>query len=107
MAEERPASVPRGDCVARLDELWFCFSPVYQLSQYYKFGELDSCNQKWSELWKCLRSKARGTPMEDHLPATSVLWEMRTKEEAREFWEKQFGHLKKTQEAKKGDGKTI
>jgi len=82
-------------------------APVYQLSQYYKFGELDSCNQKWSELWKCLRSKARGTPMEDHLPATSVLWEMRTKEEAREFWEKQFGHLKKTQEAKKGDGKTI
>lgn len=82
-------------------------APVYQLSQYYKFGELDSCNQKWSELWKCLRNKARGTPMEDHLPTTSVLWELRTKKEAQEFWEKQFGHLKRTHEAKKGDGRTI
>jgi len=80
---------------------------VYQLSQYYKFGELDSCNQKWTDLWKCMRNKARGTPVDEELPTTSVLWDLRTKEEAQEFWEKQFGHLRERQDAKMGAGRTV
>ncbi|KAB8111330.1 hypothetical protein EE612_048955 [Oryza sativa] len=38
---------PRPDCVKCFDALWFCYSPYYQLQNYYRHGEFDNCFGKW------------------------------------------------------------
>ena len=39
-------------------------APTFQLTQYYRYGELDSCAGRWAAIWACMdKSKryARGT----------------------------------------------
>ena len=38
---------------------------MFQLSRYYRHGELDSCDEKWSDLWECFavkRAQREGLP---------------------------------------------
>ncbi|XWS11727.1 hypothetical protein CRYUN_Cryun37aG0024500 [Craigia yunnanensis] len=37
--------------------LWFCYSPVHQMQQYYRVGMLENCSEKWNVLWDCLYLK--------------------------------------------------
>ncbi|TXG75598.1 hypothetical protein E1A91_1Z000500v1 [Gossypium mustelinum] len=46
-------------CTKCFDALWFCYSPVHQLQQYYRGVVLDNCYGKWSALWDCLYLKTK------------------------------------------------
>ncbi|KAK9808468.1 hypothetical protein WJX73_009592 [Symbiochloris irregularis] len=87
---------PKESCIPKIDALWFCYSPVHQFTQYYRFGTVDDCFGHWSRLWDCLKQRTkyadlvRGRKEPQH-----PLWKLRTKEQATEFWEKEFGHLDK------------
>ncbi|OAY51477.1 hypothetical protein MANES_04G010000v8 [Manihot esculenta] len=45
---ELSSSQRRLSCTICFDALWFCYSPVHQLQQYYRLGVLDNCSEKWS-----------------------------------------------------------
>eukprot|EP00850_Spirogloea_muscicola_P008080 SM000042S15347 [mRNA] locus=s42:507733:508447:+ [translate_table: standard] len=97
--EEAPQPLRRSaSCVPAFDALWFCYSPVHQMTQYYRDGEFDGCTARWSALWHCMANRARGgasseaQPREE--PAASHaerMWELRTPEAAAEFWRQQYG----------------
>ncbi|MBA0650552.1 hypothetical protein Goklo_017959 [Gossypium klotzschianum] len=61
MSAEKESSVSqrRLSCTKCFDALWFCYSPVHQLQQYYREGVLDNCYGKWSALWDCLYLKTK------------------------------------------------
>ncbi|MQM15825.1 hypothetical protein Taro_048775 [Colocasia esculenta] len=46
-------------CTKCFDALWFCYSPVHQMQQYYRRGEFDSCFEKWNTLFDCLKLKTK------------------------------------------------
>ncbi|XP_027770827.1 uncharacterized protein LOC107008527 isoform X2 [Solanum pennellii] len=46
-------------CTRYFDALWFCYSPVHQMQQYYRLGALDNCSKKWSGLVDCLTLKTK------------------------------------------------
>lgn len=77
-----------------MDALWFCYSPVHQMTEYYRYGKVDDCLGHWGELWDCLKQRTKFADTEaraqDH---SHPLWKLRTKEEAAQFWKKEFGHL--------------
>lgn len=82
-------------CTPYFDALWFCYSPVYQMNQYYIYGTVDDCTGHWRELYNCLkkRTKFKEQVPEDPMKNKHPLWELRTKEEAEAFWKEEFGHL--------------
>lgn len=97
------ATSPKGDaqtcakpenCTKYFDALWFCYSPVFQLKQYYIYGNLDNCQGHWNRWYQCLKQR---TAFKDKDAGTETaahpLWQFRTKEEAQHFWEEEFGHL--------------
>ncbi|KAL2927078.1 Early meiotic induction protein 1 [Bienertia sinuspersici] len=51
----------RLNCMPCFDALWFCYSPVHQLQQYYRLGVLDNCSAKWSKLYDCLSLKTKSS----------------------------------------------
>ena len=59
MGEPPPESRPRLDCMRYFDVLYFCYSPVYQLNQLYRRGELDTCQGAFRDWWDCLALKAK------------------------------------------------
>jgi len=102
----------QGSCVERLDELYFCYSPVYQLSKYYREGELDNCKGRWAALWGCMAAKAKGgssgkdNVRTDPQPPRRVgspsgMWEERTAEEAMRFWAEDFPHVAESSRSEK------
>ncbi|PON70880.1 hypothetical protein TorRG33x02_255680 [Trema orientale] len=52
-------TVRRLSCSACFDALWFCYSPVHQMQQYYRLGTLDNCSPKWSAFIDCLTLKTK------------------------------------------------
>ncbi|PNX96294.1 hypothetical protein L195_g019497 [Trifolium pratense] len=46
-------------CTACFDALWFCYSPVHQMQQYYRLGTLDNCSGKWKAMVDCLMLKTK------------------------------------------------
>ncbi|KAK9856820.1 hypothetical protein WJX84_007972 [Apatococcus fuscideae] len=78
-------------CVPLFDALWFCYSPVYQMQQYYKFGKADDCSGQWSNLYNCLKSRTKFKAKAPEAPKKHPLWNIRTPEEAEEYWRKQYG----------------
>ncbi|GLJ37530.1 hypothetical protein SUGI_0762610 [Cryptomeria japonica] len=86
-------------CTERFDELWFCYSPVYQMKQYYRYGTFDTCFEKWSAVFDCLRLKTkRKHEVQKILEARERdqpphIWKMRTFEEASANWNSMYGHL--------------
>ncbi|KAG0450516.1 hypothetical protein HPP92_026884 [Vanilla planifolia] len=73
------------------DALWFCYSPVHQMQQYYRYGQFDNCGGKWSALVDCLVLKTkRSNEVEEILQGREKskphIWTYRTVEEAAENW---------------------
>nr|XP_011460694.1 PREDICTED: uncharacterized protein C227.17c isoform X1 [Fragaria vesca subsp. vesca] len=69
--EVSSSSVPKRtlSCAACFDALWFCYSPVHQMQQYYRLGTLDTCGGKWSALVDCLTLKTKSrAEVQDDLP---------------------------------------
>ncbi|GFP88139.1 hypothetical protein PHJA_000957600 [Phtheirospermum japonicum] len=60
-SEKDEGAMPRRrlSCAKYFDALWFCYSPVHQLQQYYRQGALDNCSGKWSALYDCLNLKTK------------------------------------------------
>ncbi|KAM1040538.1 hypothetical protein FF1_029824 [Malus domestica] len=58
--EETPSPPKRRlSCATYFDALWFCYSPVHQMQQYYRLGSLDNCSGKWTSLVDCLVLKTK------------------------------------------------
>ncbi|XP_065869373.1 uncharacterized protein [Euphorbia lathyris] len=80
------------------DDLWFCYSPVHQLQQYYRIGYLDNCSGKWRALMDSLLLKTKkSSEVQEMLDAKAKthIWTFRTREEASAYWTKLYGHLDK------------
>nr|GMD16007.1 uncharacterized protein C227.17C-like [Ipomoea batatas]GMD20408.1 uncharacterized protein C227.17C-like [Ipomoea batatas] len=85
-------------CSACFDALWFCYTPVHQMQQYYRLGNLDNCSDKWSALYDCLTLKTkRQAEVEEILEKREKtkphIWSFRTPEEAASHWQKLYGHM--------------
>ncbi|XP_008227088.1 PREDICTED: uncharacterized protein C227.17c [Prunus mume] len=88
----------RLSCSTCFDALWFCYSPVHQMQQYYRLGVLDNCSGKWNSLVDCLSLKTKRSSevqeiLETREKAKPHIWTFRTPEEASVHWKEQFGHL--------------
>ncbi|KAL4611604.1 hypothetical protein ACB092_08G137100 [Castanea dentata] len=88
----------RLSCSTCFDALWFCYSPVHQMQQYYRLGVLDNCSEKWNVLYDCLRLKTKRSTevqgiLETRERAKPHIWTIRTPEEASSHWKELFGHL--------------
>ncbi|KAL8461703.1 hypothetical protein ACS0TY_032171 [Phlomoides rotata] len=93
-----PKSKPRLSCTKYFDALWFCYSPVHQMQQYYRLGSLDNCTGKWGALYDCLALKTkRVSEVEEILEAREKsqhhIWSFRTPNESKAYWKRLFGHL--------------
>ncbi|KAJ0021765.1 hypothetical protein Pint_31986 [Pistacia integerrima] len=91
---------PRSSCIKCFDALWFCYSPVHQMQQYYRLGTFDNCVNKWAALVDCLSLKTKpSSQVENILEAREKekekahIWTFRTPEEATSHWKSLFGHL--------------
>ncbi|KAI4382284.1 hypothetical protein MLD38_008265 [Melastoma candidum] len=101
-SEEEPSQTPprKLSCSTCFDAVWFCYSPVHQMQQYYRLGTLDNCADKWSALYDCLRLKTKRSSevqeiLEEREKAKPHIWTFRTPEEASAHWNRLFGHLEK------------
>ncbi|XP_057786580.1 uncharacterized protein C227.17c [Salvia miltiorrhiza] len=88
----------RLSCTKYFDALYFCYSPFYQLQQYYRIGNLDTCTAKWGALYDCLCLKTKRASeveriLEEREKARPHIWTFRTRKEAERFWNKHYGHL--------------
>ncbi|XP_042018189.1 uncharacterized protein C227.17c-like isoform X1 [Salvia splendens] len=98
-SENEDAALKRRlSCTKYFDALYFCYSPFYQMQQYYRIGELDNCFGKWSALYDCLCLKTKkATEVESILEAREKaqthIWTFRTPKEAERFWNQHYGHL--------------
>ncbi|GMY15894.1 DUF3128 domain-containing protein [Fagus crenata] len=99
--ETEPSSNPqkrRLSCTTYFNALWFCYSPVHQMQQYYRLGVLDNCSEKFNALFDCLYLKTkRSTEVQEILEtrekAKPHIWTFRTREEASSHWRELFGNL--------------
>ncbi|KAJ7522514.1 hypothetical protein O6H91_18G015300 [Diphasiastrum complanatum] len=85
-------------CTRYFDALWFCYSPVYQMTEYYRDGTFDNCRGKWKDLFDCLSLKTKPLSkaqaiMEEREKSKPHIWQFRTPEEASDHWKEDFGHL--------------
>ncbi|XP_062083663.1 uncharacterized protein LOC133790137 [Humulus lupulus] len=91
-------TVRKLSCSACFDSLWFCYSPVHQMQQYYRLGSLDNCSQKWSAVVDCLTLKTKRSAQVQEILETREkdkphIWTVRTPEEASSHWRDLYGHL--------------
>ncbi|CAA0813166.1 Expressed protein [Striga hermonthica] len=77
----------RLSCSKYFDALWFCYSPVHQMQQYYRLGSLDSYSGKWGALYDCLNLKTRRASevevslsnlLGHYISYITILWKLRT-----------------------------
>ncbi|CAI9105536.1 OLC1v1004475C1 [Oldenlandia corymbosa var. corymbosa] len=64
LKEEEESATPsrrKVSCTVYFDALWFCYSPVHQMQNYYRLGYLDNCSKKWTALFDCLNLKTKRT----------------------------------------------
>ncbi|KAL4457681.1 hypothetical protein ABPG75_012546 [Micractinium tetrahymenae] len=95
-AEVKVGEERRGNCVVAFDALWFCYSPGYQLQQYYIHGKVDDCSSKWTDLIDCLKRKTtkyKEEVLQAEAEKRHPVWDIRTHAEAEAFWSREFGHL--------------
>eukprot|EP00951_Prasinocladus_malaysianus_P026816 scaffold239011_cov39-Prasinocladus_malaysianus.AAC.3 len=80
---------PQEKCLKYFDALWFCYSPVHQMTEYYRYGVLDSCQGHWSDFMNCMARKTKfGNPAPP--PKETGIWQLRTPEEAAKVWRESF-----------------
>mmetsp|Transcript_968 Transcript_968/g.1486 ORF Transcript_968/g.1486 Transcript_968/m.1486 type:complete len:107 (+) Transcript_968:1440-1760(+) len=73
---EETKEAPSFSCVSAFDALYFCYTPGYQLTNYYRTGRLESCQQTLRDFFFCLSCK--WTSIKDPTQA-KVAWEDRIK----------------------------
>ncbi|XP_019422767.1 PREDICTED: LOW QUALITY PROTEIN: uncharacterized protein C227.17c-like [Lupinus angustifolius] len=103
MSSEKDSSTnstvkPKLRCSKYFDALWFCYSPVHQMQQYYRLGVLDNCTDKFKALFDCLMLKTKSnSELQEILEAREKeqkhIWTFRTPEEASYYWKELYGHL--------------
>ncbi|CAL8462553.1 g2086 [Coccomyxa elongata] len=84
----------RESCIPHFDALWFCYTPGYQLRQYYRYGNVSDCREFWDAFYNCLKKRTAFADQVPDAPKHKPLWKLRTKEEAQEAWDREFGHLR-------------
>ena len=47
---------PLPTCIGIFDHFWYCASPVSQLSQYYRHGDIEDCSILLSDWSKCMQT---------------------------------------------------
>ncbi|KAI4351099.1 hypothetical protein L6164_005485 [Bauhinia variegata] len=77
------------------DALWFCYTPIHQMQQYYRVGLFDNCLDKWNDLFDCLKLKTKRSfevqeILEAREKAKPHIWTLRTPEEASHHWKSLF-----------------
>lgn len=92
--EERP----KLSCTKHFDAIYFCYSPVYQMTQYYREAKFDDCKGKWGQLWNCMSMKTKPAEevqayLDEQSRSVNDIWTLRTPQEAAKAWNAQFGHL--------------
>ncbi|WCJ41700.1 hypothetical protein M5689_022550 [Euphorbia peplus] len=96
--DEKLCSLQKPSIKKNFDELWFCYSPVHQVQQYYRNGLLDNCRGKWSAFMDSLflRTK-RASEVKEILEARDKakphIWQFRTPKEASAFWKKLYANI--------------
>ncbi|KAL6782605.1 hypothetical protein ACKKBG_A07450 [Auxenochlorella protothecoides x Auxenochlorella symbiontica] len=90
--DEATTSAPkRQSCIPYFDALWFCYSPVYQLTEYYVEGKLDDCTQHWTNFINCMKQKTKFKDVDpEETSSHHPLWTLRTPEEAAAAWNAEF-----------------
>ncbi|KAK4267979.1 hypothetical protein QN277_024689 [Acacia crassicarpa] len=98
--EEGSNSSPKQklSCTKCFDALWFCYSPVHQMQQYYRLGVLDNCREKWSALGDCLMLKTKRASdvqeiLESREKEKTHIWHFRSTKASSDNWRKLYGHL--------------
>ncbi|CAL6365509.1 unnamed protein product [Bathycoccus prasinos] len=43
-------------------KIWECYSPRFQLTRYYRYGEMDNCEQFWEDFYKSIENHT-GKPL--------------------------------------------
>ncbi|XP_031473784.1 uncharacterized protein LOC116246188 [Nymphaea colorata] len=89
---------PQLSCTKCFDALWFCYSPVYQMKQYYRYGVFDNCSDKWNALFDCFQLKTKRSSevqeiLESREKSKPHIWSYRTPEEASVHWKELFGNV--------------
>ncbi|KAH7414595.1 hypothetical protein KP509_14G001000 [Ceratopteris richardii] len=87
-------------CVKFIDALWFCYSPFYQVKEYYREGTFDNCRSKWGDLFDCFHlktlSEARSQEIlrsREREKIQAHIWTFHTREEAATAWKRKYGQL--------------
>ncbi|XP_077230578.1 uncharacterized protein LOC143863706 isoform X2 [Tasmannia lanceolata] len=86
----------RLSCTKCFDSLWFCYSPVHQMQQYYRQGLFDNCQEKWGALFDCFHLKTKRSSeeiLEAREKSKTHIWSFRTVEEASAHWQELFGDV--------------
>ncbi|KAK9906779.1 hypothetical protein WJX75_007816 [Coccomyxa subellipsoidea] len=91
-ASEREAG-SRESCIPHFDALWFCYSPGFQLRQYYRYGDVSDCREFWDAFYNCLKKRTAFANQVAEGPKPEPMWKLRKKEEAQKAWDWEFGHL--------------
>lgn len=99
--EEHQAPKHKESCIKYIDALWFCYSPVYQITEYYREGNFDSCLGKWRAFGDCMllrtaaapRIRAKQEAQEREMPH---MWQFYTPEEAAVHWQAGLDESKKS-----------
>jgi hypothetical protein len=66
------------------------------MKEYYRYGTVDDCSGHWGTLMNCLKTKTtryKNSVPEDPNAGRHPLWELRTPQQAAEFWGREFGKL--------------
>ncbi|KMZ67021.1 hypothetical protein ZOSMA_27G00680 [Zostera marina] len=82
-------------CTQCFDAVWFCYSPVHQLQQYYRRGEFDTCFGKWNALYSCLKLKTKSKAVSQSIleadeSTKSHIWKFNTVEQASAQWTRYY-----------------
>ncbi|EFJ15398.1 hypothetical protein SELMODRAFT_414168 [Selaginella moellendorffii] len=101
--EDPPPKAFKFSCTPALDALWFCYSPVFQLREYYREGTFNTCTDKFWDVMNCFRLKTKKLAeaqviieSENRKREQPLFWELRSKEEATEAWNKDFPDMKES-----------
>ncbi|EEH55297.1 uncharacterized protein MICPUCDRAFT_60445 [Micromonas pusilla CCMP1545] len=70
----------------------------YQMTLYYRYGELDSCSGRWEAVMACMdKDKRKGESLSAKAPVdlgrakSKPYWDLMTREEAGKRWRAAFG----------------
>ena len=100
MSSVSPDEPEAQTCGDAFNNAWQCYSPTFQMTRYYRYGELDSCEGRWDAIWACMDSRKRsGQGLSSKAPVIAdakeerakPYWNLMDPKEAGARWRKQFG----------------